>query len=126
MLLRLFVFAVLMLDGWSRLNPEPREFAVLELNHRFDEFGTHCFDQIIVWEWVPAHRRYDVVCWWLVDPVSLDRLPAKRGSKWQIVKQVENRRILFRSAIYRETWTNTDPERENQQVRAVSTRSPVW
>ena len=52
MLLRLFVFAVLMLDGWSRLNPEPREFAVLELNHRFDEFGTHCFDQIIVWEWV--------------------------------------------------------------------------
>ncbi len=125
MLFRLFVFAILMLDGMSKLTPQVREYSIIELNHRHDEFGTHCYDQIILWQWDPHYRRHDVVCWWLVENNSVDRLPTKSGEKWQVLKLIDGQRFKFKAAIYRETWTSTDPERENSLLRDASRRIKI-
>lgn len=125
MLLRLFIFAILMLEGSARLHQQVREFSVIELNHKYDEFGTHCFDQIIVWQWDDHYRRHDVVCWWIVDKESIDRLPTKTGEKWRLEKLIDGQRFRFQSPVYRETWTMTDPERDNSLLRDVSRRIKI-
>ena len=51
MLFRLFIFAVLMLDGYSRIETPRREYSMIELNHRYNEFGQPCYSQIIIWQW---------------------------------------------------------------------------
>jgi hypothetical protein len=84
MLFRLFIFAVLMLDGYSRFEAQRREYSMIELNHRYNEFGQPCYSQIIIWQWDGSAGRHDVVAWWLVEPDKLEKLPQRRGQFWHV------------------------------------------
>ena len=97
---------------------------VIELNHRYDEFGMHCFDQIIAWQWNDQHRRHDVAGWWLVDTTTINNLPAKSGNIWKVrSKSCNGDPLTVIAPVYRETFTDFDPERENQRLRPEALRT---
>jgi hypothetical protein len=92
---------------------------LIELNHCHDETGRHCYDQLVFYEWSPDYRRYHVVAWCLVDQ-GLARMPAFDHSKrlyivsWYDRESGRHREIW--SPIFRETWSDSDPERANKKL----------
>jgi hypothetical protein len=92
---------------------------LIELNHCHDDNGRHCYDQIVFYEWSPDYRRYHVVAWCLVDN-GLARMPSFDHAKqtyivrWFDRESGRNREIW--SPLFRETWSNSDPERANKKL----------
>jgi hypothetical protein len=92
---------------------------LIELNHCYDDLGRHCYDQVVFYEWSPDYRRYHVVAWCLVDNglsrmPSLDRAKNQYVVRWHDRESSRNREIW--SSLYRETWSNSDPERANKKL----------
>ena len=82
-------------------------FHVMELNHFFNERGEYVFSQIILWNQNPATMRLEVGYWSLIDHQprfenGLHKWTAKDGR-------------TAHSCIFRESWTQVDPEREDQK-----------
>lgn len=83
--------------------PTPCEH--IEINH-YCPNGEEQFVQVIAWEWSPQYKRHHV-CWWTMN-------------KFEVVSQrpfrirVNDR--VFQSQTYRETWSSTDRERDNQNL----------
>jgi hypothetical protein len=126
MLLRLLIFAVLMLDGLSRFQPAVYNCSLLELNHRYDDTGRHCYSQIIVWEWNRKDNRHDVEAWWLVEPSAIEKLPKRSGDRWQVYYRDGNgREFRVMASIFRETRTTSDPERDNKLLKPESERRGI-
>lgn len=101
------------------LNSVVQRVDLIELNHRYDDQGRHCFDQVIFYEWSPDYRRYHVVAWCLVDQ-GLTRRPALDHNKHRYVVRWEDRdtgqhRVIW-APIYRETWSDWDPEKANKEL----------
>lgn len=92
---------------------------LIELNHFYDELGRHQFDQVIFYEWSPDYRRFHVIAWSLVEG-DLSRLPSKvSGSGETSVHWFDRDSKIkreVRSKLYRETWSQVDPERANKQL----------
>lgn len=92
---------------------------LVELNHRYDDQGRHCYDQVIFYEWSPDYRRYHVVAWCLVDQ-GLSRLPQyDHATDRYVVRWLDRESNLFReiwAPVYRETWSDSDPERANKEL----------
>lgn len=92
---------------------------LIELNHYYDDSGRHAYDQIIFYEWSPDYRRYHVIAWCLVEN-DLDRMPTYDSHSelhrvsWQD-RDLKLRRTVS-SKLYRETWSQTDPERANKKL----------
>lgn len=90
----------------------------MELNHHQSDYHAS-YHQILIWEWSPDYRRYNVVAWFLVHE---DESPVKRNGSWEFIKRAGERtpkRIV--APIYRETWTGLwndtrDPEHENKKL----------
>ncbi len=92
---------------------------LIELNHFFDDLGRHAYDQVIFYEWSPDYRRYHVVAWSLVED-NLERMPSHDHRRdIHIVRwydrDAKTRRSVW-SELYRETWSQTDPERLNKSL----------
>ncbi len=93
--------------------------ALIELNHFYDDQGQHAFDQVIFYEWSPDFRRFHVIAWSLVEG-DLHRLPIKvPGSndyrvQWYDRDAKVNRQVL--AELFRETWSQDDPERANKRL----------
>ena len=92
---------------------------LVELNHRYDDQGRHCYDQVIFYEWSPDFRRYHVVAWCLVDN-GLSRLPmfdhARNNYVVRWVDRETGRQREIWAPVYRETWSDWDPERANKEL----------
>ena len=92
---------------------------LIELNHFYDDLGRHAYDQVIFYEWSSEHCRYHVIAWCLVEDDTA-RLPVQLpGGRDTLVRWYDRDVKRFRevrSELYRETWTQTDPERENKKV----------
>lgn len=126
MLFRLFIFALLMLDGFSRFQPPVYNCSMIELNHRYNEWGQHCYSQIIVWQWNGRDSRHDVEAWWLVEPDSLDKLPQRNGDRSQVLHSDRNgKQWKVVASVFRETRTTSDPERDNKLVKPESERRGI-
>lgn len=89
---------------------------MIELNHFFDRQGRHVYDQVIFYERLASNGQYRVRAWCLVeDRESLNRRPEWNATTdhyhvdWLDSDQGVVRSI--RSPLYRETWTQVDPER---------------
>lgn len=101
---------------------------LIELNHFFDDLGRHAYDQVIFYEWSPDYRRHNVMAWCLVED-DLNRLPVRLpGSgdysvRWHDRDAKVKREV--RSAKYRETWTQTDPERANKKMLDEKNRTSL-
>ncbi len=92
---------------------------LIELNHFYDDLGRHAFDQVIFYEWSPDFRRFHVIAWSLVEG-DLQRLPSRvPGSddtrvQWFDRDARVNRQV--QAKLYRETWSQQDPERANKRL----------
>lgn len=122
---------LILLDGLVRdrplhgAGPSPRaqdevkqRVDLIELNHYYDSQGKHQFDQVIFYEWSPDYRRFHVIAWSLVEG-DLKRMPRQMpGSDLTCVTWFDRDAKVHRevqSKLYRETWTQSDPERTNKQ-----------
>lgn len=94
---------------------------LVELNHRHDEkTGEHQFTQLIAWDWSPEYNRFDAQGWALVTDW-------KRNANDVVVDVMMTPRIIrLRCDYYRETWTQHDPEVENQKLFPTGKRRKVW
>ena len=95
---------------------------MLELNHQRSADGCLQFDQVIVWKWAPDYRRWNAHHWFIVS--SPPGYPVQAGEFYQCYGcYSDQKRILFRAKIYRETWTTNDPERENLKLFPLELRT---
>ena len=94
---------------------------LIELNHFYDQLGRPVYDQVIFYERAPETGRFQVRAWCLVeDRESLNRRPV-RNYETQLyqVDWFDTDQRLFRkitSRLYRESWTQIDPERTNKKI----------
>jgi hypothetical protein len=87
---------------------------LLELNHHYDRNGCHVYDQLIVWRRNPATFRFEVASWTLCD--TQGKYPTRMPSGVYRVIWLDSgkpREVVSRQ--YRESWTQTDPERADQK-----------
>lgn len=93
---------------------------LIELNHFYDELGRHAYDQVILWERSPDYNRFDVCDWWLVE--CLEEFPCKCGERFV----VQHGARCISSKLFRETWTYSDPERDNKKLLDEKYRLSVF
>lgn len=94
---------------------------LLELNHHYDQRGCHVYDQLIIWTRNPANGRFEVRAWTLCDVQG--KYPIKGASGIYRVNWSDSgktRDIVSRQ--FRESWTQIDPEREDQKRVHVEER----
>ena len=92
----------------------------IELNHFYDQAGKPIYDQVIFYEKAPETGRFRVRGWCLVDDKQeLTRRPIKSETTGLYhVDYYDTDAKLFRhikSRIIRESWSQTDPEREDKK-----------
>lgn len=92
---------------------------LIELNHFYDDLGRHAYDQVIFYEWSPDFHRFHVIAWSLVEN-DLSRMPAKvpGQAEYSVIWYDRDSKIKreVRSKLYRETWSQFDPERANKKL----------
>ncbi len=98
---------------------------LIELNHYQSADGCQLFDQLIFWEWSPDYRRFDAMGWVILSETS--QLPTKNAQGYAVRVNRFGRDYIVRSAKYRETTTQNDPERVNlRMLREDLRRGMIW
>lgn len=112
----MLLFIALLLDAGKKPSVRELEYSVMEINHRYDDQGRHCYDQIILWDWNPQYRRHHVALWLLIDQTRHE-MPRKVGDMWYFtIPKLEGPQVKIKSKIRRETWTDYDPERKDKEL----------
>ena len=84
---------------------------VIELNHFHRKDGDHGFDQVILWRVEPATGKLQSVGWrlWYQGPDQIQSV----GKRVKIIGSPDGRPMTaYLAPIFRETWSQTDPEKE--------------
>ncbi len=94
---------------------------LIELNHFYDQQGRLVYDQVIFYELAPETGRFQVRAWCLVeDRECLNRRPTKNYETqlYQVDWYDSDQRLLRKitSRMYRESWSQVDPERANKRL----------
>lgn len=94
---------------------------LIELNHQYDARGRLVFDQVIFYERTPEQGRFQVRAWCLVDDRELHNRRPVRNEVTALYRvdsyDADNRlRRTITSRLFRESWTQIDPERENKKA----------
>ena len=117
-----FVFCVIVCASVShRGNQSVDEYVdLIELNHFFDQQGRLVYDQVVFYERAPETGKFQVRAWCLVeDREYLNRRPVKNQETelYQVDWFDTDQRLLRKitSRLYRESWTQVDPERSNKK-----------
>lgn len=87
---------------------------LVELNHYYDDQGKHILDQLIYYDWCNVRCRFQVRDWRLQR--SEFQIPMRRpdGMYSSTFKDGDVVRKV-RSASFRETWTQYDPELQERE-----------
>lgn len=101
-------------SGWGSVGVAAEYVDLIEINHHYDCRGCHVYDQVIFWRRNPATLRFQVGFWTLCD--QQDKYPVRLADglvhcRWQDGKLFRD----VRSQMLRESWTQTDPERQDQR-----------
>ncbi len=93
---------------------------MIELNHFYDSSGRHIYDQVIFYHLAPETGKYRVRAWCLVeDRESLSRRPIRNPVTGRVrVEWYDGEHRVLRhleSSVYRESWTQVDPERMDKR-----------
>ena len=98
----------------------------IELNHFFDQRGHLVYDQVIFYERNPANGRFQVRAWVLSDDSQVaHRRPEKKDNGLYECFAVDSNERLTRrivSRVFRESWSQIDPEREDKKRHPESLR----
>lgn len=86
---------------------------LIELNHMYNPKGEAVFDQLIYWERQPNTGKFHVRAWKMFgQDVSLDTFEKVTVRYYDQDGGVYR---ILRSKLYRESWTQVDPERNDQK-----------
>jgi len=111
----------ILLDLGSTAAPYKDYAAAIELNHQYDRQGRHIFDQVIFWDRNPATGRFVVKAWIMCE---FERYPLKCPDDLYHVRwTAEGVRRDVCSPLYRESWGQLDPEREDKKTWPEERRS---
>ena len=104
--------------------PYPVDYVdLVEVNHYYDERVQPVFTQLIVYDWNPVESRYDVRTWRFIRRSCQNPFPC-RGS--YVVRWYDGSSIReVRASLFRETWTQHDPELEAREIVRVEHRTPL-
>lgn len=98
---------------------------MIELNHYQSADGCQIFDQLIFWDWSPDYRRYHAMGWVIISETS--QLPTRNAQGYAVRVERSGRDYIVRSAMYRETATQNDPERINLKLLPQELRrGMIW
>lgn len=118
-----FVFCLIVCASVSHKgSPSVDEYVdLIELNHFFDQQGRLVYDQVVFYERAPETGRFQVRAWCLIeDREYLNRRPVKNQETelYQVDWFDTDQRFLRKitSRLYRESWTQIDPERSNKKM----------
>lgn len=99
----------------------------IELSHFYDAKGRLIYDQVIFWDRTPTTGKMEVRSWCLVeDRNEQTRRPIKNEQnglysvEYYDTDSKTIRKVVSR--IYRESWSQSDPERENKKTFPESLR----
>lgn len=102
----------------------------IELNHFYDMKGNPVYDQVIFWECAPETGRFQVRAWTIADDREIpNRRPIKNYATglyqvdWYDTDKGIKRKVT--SNLYRESWTQYDPEMRDKKVHHESRRIPL-
>ena len=124
----LALLLVVILSVPLRLENHVSEFVdCIELNHFYDARARLVYDQVVFYEWTPTTGKFQVRAWCLVDDrEQLNRRPIKNEETGIYESEYldTNTRLIrrIRSRLFRESWSQLDPERENKRVHPESLR----
>ena len=93
---------------------------LIELNHHYDACGNHSFDQLVFWEIDPATERFRVRAWKMRNDV--DAHPLEVNGTYQIRITNNGLTTLVQSRMFRESWTQIDPEQANKRLHPEGER----
>lgn len=114
-LLRLAILITVLSSGRNEIIPEGR-CDLIELNHFYDAKGAYIYDQVIFWKLDVPTGKFHVSSWCLADRNMVYDIPEKTASGW-IVRHLnqKGKRINIKAPMFRESWTQIDPEREDKK-----------
>lgn len=119
-----WILLVLVLIGGGR-NENIETVDLIEFNTYLRHDGSIHFEQVILWDWSPDYRRYQVVAWVFVNRLYCG--PVKIGPWYHICWLDESSKVYrIRAGAYRETKTHVDPERENIKLWPSESRRKLW
>lgn len=100
---------------------------VIELNHYYDGDGKKIFDQVIFWRWqsIDAGQRLECRDWVIRRPPQVLSIEPRPNGDKSVVWTERGRGALLRrveAPMFRETWTQFDPELKDRENRPVFDR----
>lgn len=118
---------LLLSTPWNFNNHVDEYVDLIEMNHFYDHRGRLVYDQVIFYERAVETGRFQVRCWCLVeDREDLNRRPVKseQTNLYQVDWFDTDQRLLRKitSRLYRESWTQIDPERANKKIHDERSR----
>ena len=104
-----------------------RRVDLIELNHFYGQGGDHVFDQVIFWERAPGTGKYRVQDWVLVEDQDVfHRRPRSYVPGVHTVAWFVNGKLLVvTSPLLKESWTQIDPERRDQEKWPLINRQSI-
>jgi hypothetical protein len=111
---------------------------LIELNHHYDDEGRKTFSQLIFYEWDAYDCRHQVRAWRMLKETAKEATDPRKPN-WQVHFDYERQRWIatgddgecnreVRAGLFRETWTQYDPELLERDIlpkehrRELSTR----
>lgn len=112
MLTHAILAAILAVAGNPIAPDATRQCGLIEVNHLHTPDGEPLLVQMLIWDWDYSEDRFRVRAWVKAPPHPI---PIRRGNEHQIaVRDVQGRRIVLTSPLWRESWTIEDPEAEER------------
>jgi hypothetical protein len=93
---------------------------LIELNH-YTSSENYGFSQVIFWEFSPDKRCHIVRDWILASAIVSH--PCKLNGGHECSVEVDGRKYKVRSKLFRETFTDYDPEMRNRKLHHESLRN---
>ncbi len=91
---------------------------MIELNHFHNKKGQHVYSQVIFYERLAENGQFRVRSWALIEMrESLNRLPQYDPTVDKVVvdmKMPDGKVVRLESRLFKETWTDFDPERRDK------------
>jgi hypothetical protein len=91
---------------------------MIELNHFHNNKGQHVYSQVIFYERLAENGQFRVRSWALIEMrESLNRLPQYDPKVDKVVvdmKMDSGKVVRLESRLFKETWTQHDPERRDK------------
>jgi hypothetical protein len=110
--------AAALLAGGERTIPLTEHCRLIEVNHYHDEDAKLVFRQILFYDWNARDSRYEIYAWRIYKHDSQIPLKNHRTGKYEATwRDFKDRDVLRKttSDLFRETWTQFDPELEDRE-----------